>query len=200
MHCRIRLTLSRSVSLRLRLVLLRPGWRAAWACLSNFPAPCLPLHNCASCLNSLFDAVGMSHPRLSMHCVLLDISNALCQDKGQGRSLSVTQDTDNLPFLCTLEVDGAGVVPLPLTQQTVRHLAMYAQLSVALAVTAQQLVTVSLSCVWRVGATHFRLLNPDCEGQLQSLGQQAKLGLGVPQVSRHQYCAVHSTTGSIDLF
>ena len=120
--------------------------------------------------------------------MLLDISNALCQDKGQGagqsRSLAVTQDTDNLPFLCTLEVDGVGVVPLPLTQQTVRHLAPSAQLSVALAVTAQ-LVTVSLSRVWRVGATRFRLLNPIYESRLQSLGQQAKLGLGVPQVCCH---------------
>lgn len=125
-----------------------------------------------------------------MHCLLSDIADALRQDlKGQDgavRPAFVTHSTEELPFLSSLEVDGVGVLPLPLTRSFAQRVLPGAQLSVActLALDAQQAVTVSLSCVWRAKAGTFRFLHPAWNARIQDVARHCKQELHLPKVRK----------------
>ena len=90
-----------------------------------------------------------------MHHLLADLASALGQDEQLEQLLITSKHTEKLPFMSMLDVHSFGVVPMPLTQQFVKHVGARAQLSVALTMDTELSIALALTHVWRVPSEEF---------------------------------------------
>ena len=124
-----------------------------------------------------------------MHAALKAVTAALrppdseqTRQNGLSTSVAVAERTEQLPFLSALEVDGAGVVPLPLPQRCVQQLLPEAQLSAALTLDSQGLVKLCTGYVWHFQGARFTSSHPRWELRVQELARALLRELGLCQV------------------